>query len=66
MSHTNERVQFRLLRMECCGQLLCWVNPRFPSFCPECGVRCYPQVRSWVTLSDLDATLKVHYANQQS
>lgn len=34
---TTERVKFRLFKMPCCGQLLCWVNPRLPTFCPECG-----------------------------
>lgn len=56
MSH--ERVQFRIISMECCKHILCWVNPRLPSYCPECGVRCYPAVKSWVTTSDANATLK--------
>jgi hypothetical protein len=47
--------------MECCGHLLCWVNPRLPSYCPECGKFVYPRVRSWVTLRDDDAAL--HYAH---
>jgi hypothetical protein len=33
----SERIVFRLFQMPCCGQLLCWVNPRLPNFCPECG-----------------------------
>lgn len=33
----NEMVQFRLFQMPCCGHMLCWVNPRLPSHCPECG-----------------------------
>lgn len=37
MAETNtERVKFKLFHMPCCGQLLCWVNPRLPNFCPEC------------------------------
>ena len=34
---TNERVTFRLIQMPCCKHQLCWVNPRLPSYCPECG-----------------------------
>ena len=37
MKPTNQEVQFRLLRMPCCGTLICWVNPRRPMYCPECG-----------------------------
>lgn len=60
---TNEnrrtvRVPLRVIRMECCGHLLCWVNPRFPSYCPECGIRCYPGVQGWVMQSDMTAMLK--------
>ena len=55
---TTERVFFRLLYMECCGHILCWVNPRLPTYCPECGVLCYPKVRGWHRLEDQNATLK--------
>jgi hypothetical protein len=34
---TTEKIPFRLFQMPCCGQLLCWVNPRLPSYCPECS-----------------------------
>jgi hypothetical protein len=34
---SKERVPFRLILMPCCGQALCWVNPRLPNYCPECG-----------------------------
>lgn len=33
----REMVPFKLYHMPCCGHLLCWVNPRPPSYCPECG-----------------------------
>jgi hypothetical protein len=33
----TEFIKFRLFHMPCCGHLLCWVNPRNPSYCPECG-----------------------------
>jgi hypothetical protein len=53
-----ERVHFRLIRTDCCGHLLCWVNPRFPTHCPECGKLCYPSVKGWVLISDPEAQLK--------
>lgn len=56
---TNERIHFRLIHMECCGQLLCWVNPRFPTHCPECGLVVYPQVKGWVTQTDPNAHLRI-------
>lgn len=54
---TNERVQFRLIQMPCCQFLACWVNPRLPNYCPECGKRVYPEVKSCVLVSDDRATL---------
>ena len=56
-SPTHERVPFRFLRTPCCGHLLCWVNPRFPTFCPSCGTNVYPEIRSCVLVSDHDAVL---------
>ena len=56
---TTERIPFRLINTECCHTLLCWVNPRFPNYCPECGTRCYPEVRGWVLEKDEQAILKV-------
>jgi hypothetical protein len=54
-----EQVHFRLLHMHgCCGALLCWVNPRLPSYCPECGKQVYPQVREGVMISDDKARLQ--------
>jgi hypothetical protein len=41
----RERVHFRLIAMPCCGQMLCWVNPRLPNRCPECGERTYAAIR---------------------
>lgn len=56
---THERVLFRLIRTPCCSALLCWVNPRFPSHCPECGKFIYPEVRGCVLMIDENATLTV-------
>lgn len=55
---STERVQFRLIKTPCCGHLLCWVNPRFPSYCPECGTSIYPQVKECVMIRDDAATLR--------
>ena len=27
--------------MPCCHILICWVNPRRPMYCPECGKRVF-------------------------
>ena len=55
---TFERVHFRLLNTPCCNSLLCWVNPRLPNYCPECGGHIYPEIRGGVLVSDDDASLK--------
>lgn len=62
---TTERVPFRYLVMECCGTNICWVNPRFPNYCPECGKRVYPEVRGWVTYKDDNALLKTKLSGRQ-
>lgn len=38
---SNQSVQFRLLQMPCCHILICWINPRRPMHCPECGERVF-------------------------
>jgi len=38
---SNQPVPFRLLQMPCCNILICWVNPRRPMYCPECGTRVF-------------------------
>lgn len=43
--NTNEMVPFRLIQTPCCSTLLCWVNPRLPSHCPECGKLIYAKLR---------------------
>jgi len=42
----RSHIRFRLTQMPCCAALLCWVNPRLPNYCPECGKRCYIQLRT--------------------
>ena len=56
-----ERVHFRLIRMPCCGQLLCWVNPRLPTHCPECGKTVYTKLKfdgSMILITDEKARLE--------
>lgn len=59
MAKTTERITFKLLQAPCCGILLCWVNPRLPNYCPECGTHIFPAIRSCVLSSDDTAFLKV-------
>jgi len=58
---TNELIHFRLFQMPCCGQMLCWVNPRLPNFCPECGNRTLLDLKSgeYTRVSDREATLRM-------
>ena len=55
---TNERVHFRLIQMPCCAHMFCSVNPRWPSYCPNCGERIFPQVRAYALISDDNAMLR--------
>jgi hypothetical protein len=60
---TVERIIFRLIKMPCCGQLLCWVNPKFPNYCPECGNNIMLTVKQRVTFTDDKAELHTHYGD---
>ena len=61
---SNSPVQFRLLQMPCCSILICWVNPRRPMYCPECGSKvfhAFPKARweeqyssAWLKIEDID------------
>ena len=61
---SNQQVEFRLLQMPCCNILICWVNPRRPNACPECGkavIYHYPKARwtatyskAWLRIEDDD------------
>lgn len=62
MPKTTERVHFRFLQAPCCSALLCWVNPRLPNYCPECGTHIFPAIRSCVLNSDDSAFLKVDHS----
>ncbi len=56
----TEQIHFRLFHMPCCGQLLCWVNPRLPAHCPECGKLVLTRLKSgeYTRINDLTALLK--------
>jgi hypothetical protein len=58
MTIMTERVHFRIIVTPCCHTMLCWVNPRLPNHCPECGKNIWPSVRGCVTYQDNDAVLK--------
>jgi len=60
---TNERVNFRMFQVPCCGHLLCWVNPRLPNYCPECGKFIYAALKTHseqhVKIHDQNAVLTI-------
>jgi len=43
---TTEKLIFTLFQMPCCKHLLCWVQPRIPTYCPSCGTQIMTQLRS--------------------
>lgn len=66
MSKKNEFIteftKFRLLTTPCCHTILCWVNPRMPNFCPECGTRVYSEMktnREKYVLQECDVMIKM-------
>jgi hypothetical protein len=58
---TTERVHFRLIQTPCCTTMLCYVNPRLPNFCSECGKYIFDEVKSCVLNSDENALLKYKF-----
>jgi len=60
MDAVNERVRLRVFRFPCCGNQLCWISQRLPTFCPSCGQQVYMLLRdgSHVLLDDDDATIR--------
>ena len=64
---THEFCHFQLIHTPCCGHLLCWVNPRLPNFCPECGKPILAALRidpSHIRHSDPKAEIRVNHLNQ--
>lgn len=63
MATVNERVKFRIFKMPCCSHNLCWVNPRLPTYCPECGTLVFTQLKSDMSLTLLNdeaAVIRFH------
>jgi hypothetical protein len=62
------KVPFRLIETPCCHTLLCYVNPRLPNYCSECGERIYARLKTgegilesktgWLRLEDDDEELE--------
>jgi len=61
-SSVNERIQFRLFVMPCCGFNLCWVNPRLPTHCPECGATVYMKLRTGEHTAFTDDNAWIRYS----
>lgn len=59
---TTEFIKFRLFNMPCCHIQICWVNPRLPTYCPECGTRVFAKLKfnqEHTVFSDDNAQLKI-------
>lgn len=59
MGPFNEQVRFRLFEMPCCKHSLCWLNPRLPNYCPECGKLVLLQMRAAEPVIDGPAIMRV-------
>jgi len=59
----REKVHFRLIQTPCCSSLLCYVNPRLPSYCSECGKPMLARLRTThaenILISDESAWLYI-------
>lgn len=57
-----EIVHFKMFIMPCCSHNPCWLNPRLPNYCPECGAAVYSKLRfdpeKYVAVDDPEALLK--------
>lgn len=58
VKRSHERVPFRLISCPECRHQFCWINPRLPSYCPECGMKA--EWRERVMMRDDDAILTTH------
>lgn len=62
MGATNEPIQFRLIETPCCHTLLCWVNPRVPNYCPECGKYIFAEMKRDYKPFYTEGWLKVNWS----
>ena len=61
---SREKVPFRLIQTPCCGQMFCWVNPRIPNYCPECGEHIFARLRfGGILVEPTEAWLEMEVAN---
>jgi hypothetical protein len=60
MPKVFERVRFTLIVTPCCHTMLCYVNPRMPNYCSECGERLFAMKKNpeAILFTDYDAQLK--------
>ncbi len=59
----NERIHFRIFICPLCSHQFCWVNPRLPSHCPECGGSIIGHLmadKARTVVDDPDARLRYH------
>lgn len=60
----HEKIKFRLIQCPDCSHQLCWVNPRLPNHCPECGEKIFLRLKfegSSILLTDDEAQLTYHH-----
>lgn len=58
-------IKFRLIQTPCCSTLLCFVNPRLPNYCSECGARIFMLLKQHpehILVTDDNAQLSVDKA----
>lgn len=60
LTRSHQQVPFKLIQMPCCGQAVCWVNPRLPNCCPECGTNVMATIKECIVVTDDNAMLTVH------
>lgn len=61
MAKTYERVRFALIDTPCCHTLLCYVNPRMPNYCSECGQRIFALKHNPEAILFRDDTAELKY-----
>ena len=59
-NRTIEKVHFRYIVCPDCTHCMCWVNPRPPAYCPECGSMIYTRIKESIVVSDENAELHLH------
>lgn len=65
MAKTYERVLFTLIQTPCCHTLLCYVNPRMPNYCSECGTRLFAMKRNPEAILFRDENAGLKYTEPQ-